>query len=76
MGIGKRPEKIPVWWEISLSGRKKVFHCMDHLVLHGSFSKRAGKGFFKIIVRQRKGTFFGKEVLRKMCEKYCQGLVM
>jgi hypothetical protein len=32
-------------------------------------SKRAGKGFFQIIVRQRKGTFFGKEVLREMCER-------
>ncbi len=32
LGIGKRPEKIAVWWEISLSGRKKVFCCMNHLV--------------------------------------------
>jgi hypothetical protein len=23
VGIGKRPGKIPLWWEISLSGRKK-----------------------------------------------------
>jgi hypothetical protein len=27
-------------------------------------SKRAGKGFLKIVVRQRKGTFFGKEVCK------------
>jgi hypothetical protein len=33
-----------------------------------SNSKRAGKGFLEIIVRQRKGTFFGKEVLSK-CAK-------
>jgi hypothetical protein len=31
--------------------------------------KRAGKRISQIIVRQRKGTFFGKEVLREMCEK-------
>jgi hypothetical protein len=35
--IGKRLEKIPVWWEkISLSGRKKVFRCMEHLVYCGT----------------------------------------
>ncbi len=40
VGIGKRPEKIPLWWEISLSGRKKVFRCMDHLVLrHPSYMR-------------------------------------
>ncbi len=40
MGIGTRPEKIPVCWEISLSGRKKVFRCMDHLVLrHPSYRR-------------------------------------
>jgi hypothetical protein len=33
-----------------------------------SNSKRVGKGFLKIIVQQKKGTFFGKEVLRK-CAK-------
>jgi hypothetical protein len=34
----KRPEKIPLWCEISLNGRKKVFRCMDHLVLrHPSY---------------------------------------
>jgi hypothetical protein len=32
-------------------------------------SKRAGKRISQIIVWQRKGTFFGKEVLREMCEK-------
>jgi hypothetical protein len=37
-------------------------------------SKRAGKGFFSnFIVRQRKGTFFGKEVLHEMCEKAMPG---
>jgi hypothetical protein len=42
LGIGKQPEKISVWWEISLSGRKNVFPCMDHLVLrHPSY----GLGF-------------------------------
>ncbi len=40
VGIGKRPEKIPLWWEISLCGRKKVFCCMDHLVLrHPSYMR-------------------------------------
>ncbi len=40
MGIGKRSEKILLWWEISLSGRKKVFRCMDHLVLrHPSYMR-------------------------------------
>ncbi len=40
VGIGKRPGKIPLWWEISLSGRKKVFRCMDHLVLrHPSYMR-------------------------------------
>jgi hypothetical protein len=40
VGIGKRREKIPLWWEISLSGRKKVFRCMDHLVLrHPSYMR-------------------------------------
>jgi hypothetical protein len=32
-------------------------------------SKKSGKRISQIIVRQRKGTFFGKEVLREMCEK-------
>jgi hypothetical protein len=32
-GNRKTAGKIPLWWEISLSGRKKVFRCMDHLVL-------------------------------------------
>jgi hypothetical protein len=36
-------------------------------------SKRAGKRISQIIVRQRKGTFFGKEVLREMCEKAMPG---
>jgi hypothetical protein len=31
--------------------------------------KRAGKRISQIILRQRKGTLFGNEVLRKMCEK-------
>ncbi len=31
-------------------------------------AKRAGKGFLKLLSSKRKGTFFGKEVLRK-CEK-------
>ncbi len=31
--------------------------------------KRAGKRISQNIVRQRKSTFFGKEVLREMCEK-------
>jgi hypothetical protein len=31
--------------------------------------KKAEKRISQIIVRQRKGTFFGKEVLRKMCKK-------
>jgi hypothetical protein len=31
--------------------------------------KRAGKRIFQNIVRQRKRTFFGKEVLREKCEK-------
>jgi hypothetical protein len=40
VGIGKRPGKIPLWWEISLSGRKKVFRCKDHLVLrHPSYMR-------------------------------------
>jgi hypothetical protein len=40
VGIGKRREKIPLWWEISLSGRKKVFRCMDHLGLrHPSYMR-------------------------------------
>ena len=30
-----------------------------------SSSKRAGKGYLEINVWQRKGTFFGKKVLRK-----------
>jgi hypothetical protein len=29
--------------------------------------------YFQIIVQQRKGTFFGKEVLREMCEKAVSG---
>jgi hypothetical protein len=33
-----------------------------------SNSKKSGKRISQIIVRQRKGTFFGKEVLRK-CAK-------
>jgi hypothetical protein len=40
MEIGKRLEKIPIWWEISLRGRKKVFRCMDHLELwHPSYMR-------------------------------------
>jgi hypothetical protein len=31
--------------------------------------QRAGKGISLNIVRQRKSTFFGKEVLRETCEK-------
>ncbi len=32
--------KIPLCWEISRSGRKKVFRCMDHLVLrHPSYRR-------------------------------------
>jgi hypothetical protein len=31
--------------------------------------KKSGKRISRIIFRQGKGTFFGKEVLRKMCEK-------
>jgi hypothetical protein len=32
--------KIPTWWENSLSGRKKVFRCMDYLVLrHPSYMR-------------------------------------
>jgi hypothetical protein len=38
VGIGKQPERISIWWEISLSGIKKFFRCMDHLVLrHQSY---------------------------------------
>jgi hypothetical protein len=32
-----------------------------------------GKRISQIIVRQRKGTFFGKEVLCEMCEKAMPG---
>ena len=32
-------------------------------------NEKSGKRISQIIVRQRKGTFFDKEVLRKMCEK-------
>ncbi len=35
-------------------------------------SKRAGKGFLKIIVRQRKGKFFGKEVLGKCAKSHAK----
>jgi hypothetical protein len=32
--------KIPTWWENSVRGRKKVFRCMDHLVLrHPSYMR-------------------------------------
>jgi hypothetical protein len=31
--------------------------------------KRAGKGFLRFFIRQRKSTFFGNEALRKMCKK-------
>jgi hypothetical protein len=30
---------------------------------------KSGKRISQAIVRQKMGTFFGKEVLRKMCEK-------
>jgi hypothetical protein len=30
---------------------------------------KSGKRISQVIVRQKMGTFFGKEVLRKMCEK-------
>ncbi len=33
LGIGKRPEKSPVWWEISLRGRENVVQVMEPLVL-------------------------------------------
>ncbi len=33
MGMGKRPEKIPLWWEISLRGRENVVQVMEPLVL-------------------------------------------
>ncbi len=33
VGIGKRPEKIPFWWEISFGGRQNIFRCMETLVL-------------------------------------------
>ncbi len=33
VGIGKRPEKILVWWEISLRGKENVFRCTEHLAL-------------------------------------------
>jgi hypothetical protein len=36
-------------------------------------NKRVGKRISQIIVRQKKSTFFGKEVLRKMCEKSNDG---
>ncbi len=32
--------KIPTWWENSVRGRKKVFRCMDHLVLRHPSYKR------------------------------------
>jgi hypothetical protein len=32
-------------------------------------NEKSGKRISQIIVRQRKVTFFGNEVLRKMCEK-------
>ncbi len=35
-------------------------------------SKKRRKRVNKNFVRQKRGTFFGKEVLRKMCEKPCQ----
>jgi hypothetical protein len=39
-GNRKTVGKIPPWWEISLSVRKKVFRCMDHLVLrHPSYMR-------------------------------------
>jgi hypothetical protein len=32
--------KIPTWWENSVRGRKKVFRCMDQLVLrHPSYMR-------------------------------------
>ena len=32
--------KIPTWWENSVRERKKVFRCMDHLVLrHPSYMR-------------------------------------
>ncbi len=32
--------KIPTWWENSIRERKKVFRCMDHLVLrHPSYMR-------------------------------------
>jgi hypothetical protein len=44
-----------------------------------SNSKKSGKRISQIIVRQRKGTFFGKEVLRKCAMpggKAEKGLIM
>jgi hypothetical protein len=35
-------------------------------------NKEREKDFSKIIVRQRKGAFFGKEVLHKCAKKSCQ----
>jgi hypothetical protein len=35
-------------------------------------SKRAGKGLLKIFVPQRKGKFFGKELLPKCAKKPCR----
>jgi hypothetical protein len=32
-------------------------------------NEKSGKRISRIIFQQRRGTFFGKEVLRKMCEK-------
>ncbi len=39
-GKRKTVGKVPPWWEIFLCGRKKVFRCMDHLVLrHPSYMR-------------------------------------